>query len=154
MRQHFVLPALLAATFGIAACGGKPAANSGGAEGPAAASTPAASTPAAGPPAAAPTGKIITVQMVSDNVGNYFKPADFEVHRGDVIRFTLGVGVHNVRFLADSNPGKVNLPAASDLLQLPGQTFDVPVNLEPGTYFYQCDAHAALGMRGHIKVER
>lgn len=149
MRQHVILPAFFAATLGAAACGGKPAANSSGA-----ASSAAASGPAAGAPAAAPTGKIIAVQMVTDNVGNYFKPADFEVHRGDVIRYTLGVGVHNVRFLADSNPGKGNLPAASDLLQLPGQTFDVPVNLEPGTYYYQCDAHAALGMRGHIKVER
>lgn len=148
MKQHLVLPALLSATLGVVACGGKPAANSSGAEG-----STASSAPAAGAPAAAPTGKIITVQMVTDNVGNYFKPADFEVHRGDVIRYTLGVGVHNVRFLADSNPGKANLPAASDLLQLPGQTFDVPVNLPPGTYFYQCDAHAALGMKGHIKVE-
>ena len=33
----------------------------------------------------------------------------FEVHRGDVIRFVLKSGVHNVHFLADSNPGKNNL---------------------------------------------
>ena len=106
-----------------------------------------------GAPAAPPTGKIIKVEMISDAVGNYFKPAEFEVHRGDVIRYTLTVGVHNVRFLPDSNPGKKDLPPASDLLQLPGQTFDLPVNLEPGKYFYQCDAYAALGMKGHVTVE-
>jgi plastocyanin len=38
-------------------------------------------------------------------------------------------------------------------MQLSGQTFDLPVNLEPGTYYFQCDAHAALGMKGHLTVE-
>ena len=143
MKRHHIVLALLAAGFGIAACGGKPAASDKGAAAPA----------ASGAPAAPPTGKILTVEMISDAVGNYFKPADFEVHRGDVIRYTLTVGVHNVNFLPDSNPGKQNLPKASDLLQLPGQTFDLPVNLEPGTYYFQCDAHAALGMKGHVTVK-
>jgi plastocyanin len=132
----------------MAACGGKPAADEKSAAAPAA--TGAAT---GGAPAAAATGKIVTVGMVSDASGNFFKPADFEVHRGDVIRFTITVGVHNVNFLPDSNPGKKNLPKASDLLQLPGQTYDLAVDLEPGTYYYQCDAHAALGMKGHLKVE-
>jgi plastocyanin len=39
------------------------------------------------------------------------------------------------------------------MLQLPGQTYDVPVNFEPGTYYFQCDPHSALGMKGHLKVE-
>jgi plastocyanin len=148
MKHHLIVLALFSVGLGITACGGKQAASSDNT------AAPAASGAATGEgPAAPPTGKIVTVLMVSDNVGNYFKPADFEVHRGDVIRFTIGVGVHNVRFLADSNPGKKYLPPASDLLQLPGQTLDLPVNLEPGTYYYQCDAHAALGMKGHIKVE-
>jgi len=75
------------------------------------------------------------------------------VHRGDVVRFTLKSGVHNVHFLPDSNAGKSNLPSASDMLQLPDQTFDVPVNFAEGTYYFQCDPHAALGMMGHMKVE-
>lgn len=107
-----------------------------------------------GAPAAAPTGKIVVVELNSDAQGNYFKPAKFEVHRGDVIRFTLKSGVHNVHFLPDSNPGKVNLPPASDMLQLPDQTLDIPVNLAPGKYYFQCDPHAALGMQGHVEVER
>jgi plastocyanin len=132
----------------IGACGRKDA--SGGGD-----SAPATSgAPASAPAGATPTGKIVTVELNSDAAGNYFKPADFEAHRGDVIRFTLKSGVHNVHFLADSNPGKNGLPAASDMLQLPDQTLDIPVNFEPGTYYFQCDPHIALGMKGHVKVER
>ena len=32
------------------------------------------------------------------------------------------------------------------------QTFDVKVTFAPGTYYYQCDPHALLGMKGHLKV--
>ena len=99
------------------------------------------------------TGKVIVVELYTNEKGNYFKPANFEVHRGDTIRFTLVAGVHNVNFLPDSNPGKTDLPAASQFLQLPGQTHDVFVTMAPGKYFYQCDPHALLGMVGRIEVE-
>jgi plastocyanin len=99
------------------------------------------------------SGKIVVVEAYSDEKGSYFKPADFEVHRGDTIRFTLKSGVHNVHFLPDSNPGKSDLPAASDMLQIPDQTYDLPVTLREGRYFFQCDPHVALGMKGHVKVE-
>jgi plastocyanin len=99
------------------------------------------------------TGRVIVVELYTDEKGNYFKPANFEAHRGDTIRFTLMAGVHNVNFLADSNPGKTDLPPTSDFLQLPGQTYDVFVTMAPGKYFYQCDPHALLGMVGRIKVE-
>lgn len=98
------------------------------------------------------TGRIVVVEMHSDADGNYYKPADVEVHPGDVIRFTLKSGVHNVNFLADSNSGKSTLPIVSDMLQLPGQTHDLKVTLAGGIYYYQCDPHAALGMKGHITV--
>jgi plastocyanin len=103
---------------------------------------------------AKPTGKVITIEMISDDRGNRFEPAEVEAHRGDVVRFSLNVGVHNVDFLADSNAGASGLPAPSDMLQLPGQTYDVPVNFAAGkSYYFQCDPHAPLGMHGHIKVE-
>jgi plastocyanin len=101
----------------------------------------------------AATGKTIVVELFSDAEGNYFKPATIEAHRGDVVRFTLKAGVHNVHFLADSNPGATGLPAASDMLQLPDQTFDVPVTFAKGHYYFQCDPHALLGMKGHLEVE-
>ena len=109
--------------------------------------------PAAAAPSVDPTGKTIKIQMVTDEKGNYFAPADIEAHRGDMLQFVLKVGVHNVHFLADSNPGKTGLPAPSEFLQLPGQTWDYLVTLSPGKYFFQCDPHAALGMVAKLEVE-
>jgi plastocyanin len=99
-----------------------------------------------------PTGTVITVEMITDGAGNFFKPAEIQARRGDVIRYVLTSGVHNVNFVADSNAAASNLPALSPLLQLPGQTYDVPVNFEPGRYYFQCDPHALLGMVGHVTV--
>ncbi len=149
MKQHHrMLLAVFVAGAAIAACGGKEAASTDTSS-----ATASASSAAPSGPAATPTGKVITVELNSDGQGNYFKPNEFEAHRGDVIRFTLKSGVHNVHFLPDSNPGKTNLPPASDMLQLPDQTLDIPVNFAEGTYYFQCDPHAALGMKGHVKVE-
>ena len=136
---------------GVAAC---LAVACGGGEKAAVKTEPAAAPSVAAEVTPDPGGKVITVQMITDGTGNYFKPADFAAHPGDVVRFTLTVGVHNVHFLADSNPGATGLPPAGELLQLPGQKYDLKVSLKPGTYFYQCDAHAALGMKGHLKVEK
>jgi plastocyanin len=104
-------------------------------------------------PSVRPTGKVITVEMYTDAEGNYFKPKEIEAHRGDIVRFVLKSGVHNVHFVADSNPGKTGLPRMSDFLQLPGQEFDVLVSMAPGKYYFQCDPHALLGMIGHLEVE-
>ena len=151
MNHSRTLFSILAASVLMIGCSGKENASSADQSGSAAAgATPASTT---GGPVATPTGKVVVVELNSDEKGNYFKPAKFEVHRGDVIRFTLKTGVHNVHFLPDSNPGKTNLPPASDMLQLPGQTLDMPVNLAAGKYYFQCDPHAATGMMGHLEVE-
>ena len=102
---------------------------------------------------AAPTGKVIEVKMITDDKGNYYEPAAIHAETGDVLRFTIVSGVHNVNFLPDSNAGKQGLPAPSDLLQLPGQTLDVPVTFAEGSYYFQCDPHALLGMIGRLHVE-
>lgn len=146
--------ALLGGVVLLAACGGGEKQPSAGAGGSAAAAPAAESTAPAGPQTPDPGGKVITVMLITDETGNYFKPKDFEAHQGDVIRYTVGVGVHNVDFLADSNAGKTGLPAPSDMLQLPGQTYDVKVSFAPGTYYFQCTPHALLGMHGHLKVEK
>jgi plastocyanin len=146
IKSSLVALSLLA----MGACGGGEKKDAGESGAPAASSSQQSSS---GGDVAAPTGKVVVVELNSDAQGNYFKPAKFEVHRGDVIRFTLKSGVHNVHFLPDSNPGKANLPPASDFLQLPDQTLDIPVNLAPGKYYFQCDPHAALGMQGHVEVE-
>ncbi len=113
----------------------------------------AATTTPGGEVKPGPGGKVIIIEAASDEKGNYFTPNQIEAHKGDVLRFTVKIGVHNVHFLPDSNPGKPGLPPPSELLQLPGQTVDIPVNFAAGTYYFQCDPHAALGMKGHLKVE-
>jgi plastocyanin len=98
-------------------------------------------------------GKVIAVSMETKPDGsNVFEPAHVEAKRGDVIRYTLVAGVHNADFVADSNPGKKNLPVLSPLLQLPGQTYDVKVTLPPGSYYFHCDPHSLLGMKGQLTV--
>ena len=128
----------------LAACGG--AGGEGRDTAAAAVDSPA---PAAAPVA---TGDTIVVQMITDEKGSYFEPKELDAKPGDLVRFTLTSGVHTVHFLPDSNAIKIGLPAASDMLQLPGQTYDFVVGLEPGTYYFQCDPHALLGMVGRVTV--
>ncbi len=153
MSSRNTFAALLAA-FSLAACGGAKDQQSGAAADTTQAATPPApsaggeQTPDAG-------GQVITVEMLTDEQGNnVFRPADVSAKPGDVVRFTLVNGVHNVHFLADSNPNLQGLPTApSDMLQLQGQTFDVKVGASAGTYYFQCDPHALLGMKGHLTVQ-
>ena len=115
--------------------------------------TPSASPAPAGQVQPAPDGKVITVEMLTDEKGNnLFRPSTIDANAGDVLRFTLVSGVHNVHFPADSNRAAKNLPRASDLLQLPGQTYDVLLDWEEGKYFFQCDPHALLGMVGQLTI--
>ena len=154
MRYLQTTPIFVAAAFLLTACSAKEQPPSESAQQPAAEAAAASSagfgenlTPDAG-------GKVIEVHMLTDDQGNNkFDPSEIEAHQGDVIRFTLKTGVHNVDFLADSNTVKSGLPGASALLQLPGQTADLKVTLAPGKYYFQCDPHAALGMKGRLEVE-
>jgi plastocyanin len=119
------------------------------------ASRPGEEAPAAAPQAAqpAPTGDVIEIKAITDDAGNRFEPREVEAKPGDVLRVVLVSGVHNLHFLPDSNPGKTGLPEPSEMLQLPGQTVEVPVTFGPGEYYFQCDPHAALGMTGKLEVE-
>lgn len=99
-------------------------------------------------------GQVHVVKMVTDGTGNLFQPAELTVKKGDVIRYTLESGVHNAHFVADSNPNMTGFPTKpSDFLQLPGQTIDLKVSAPAGSYYYQCDPHAALGMVGRVTVQ-
>jgi plastocyanin len=142
------------ALIGIVACGGEKPATDKSPPPAAAAPVSDAGAYSANPLTPDPGGKVVVVELYSDAVGNYFKPAEVHAKRGDVIRYTLKVGVHNVHFLADSNAGRSSYPQSpSDLLQLPGQTLDLAVKLPAGSYYFQCDPHAALGMKGRLIVE-
>ena len=110
-----------------------------------------AAAPAAAPAAA--TGNVIEVKMIDEAGIGRFEPAEITAKPGDVIRYTLMTGVHNVSFPADKNAGKSGLPAASAFLVTPGQTYDVPVSMPAGEYTFQCDPHVAMGMVGKLTVE-
>jgi plastocyanin len=114
----------------------------------------AAATPAPSGTGAS-TGTVHIVEMITDPAdgANKYVPAALTVKQGDVIRYVLRTGVHNVNFLRDSNPGKAGLPVASPMLQLPEQTHDVVVNFGSGHYYYHCDPHVPLGMKGHVMVQ-
>jgi plastocyanin len=141
---------LATVTMTILACGG-------GGKGTADTTAAVPATPA--PPVA--TGqltpkagkKVITIELITDDKGNNrFVPSDITAEEGDVLRYTLAVGVHNVDFFADSNKS-ITTPPPSEMLQVPGQTHDIAVSWPHGRYYFQCDPHALLGMVGHVTVK-
>jgi plastocyanin len=136
----------LSSAFILAACSGEK--KEGGEEKSSEHATPTQSS------STGATGDTILIEAWTDATGNYFRPNDIEAHPGDVLRYVLKAGVHNVHFLPDSNTIKTGLPAASDMLQLPEQTYDLIVSMQPGHYYFQCDPHAALGMKGKLEVEK
>jgi len=142
--QHLMRKLVTLMVLAAAACSGEKA-------GPSQEGT--TSTPSSPASRATLNGDTIVVGMYSDVNGNYYQPAEIEAEKGDVIRFVLKSGVHNVNFLPDSNTIKTGLPPASELLQLPDQTYDLVVTLDEGDYYFQCDPHAALGMKGKLEVE-
>lgn len=156
MKVRFIAGGVVAFVL-LTACGKEKSSGAPESATSAAPAAPSATTGAVtagpGPIEPAPGGKVIVVNLISNEKGNFFDPNEIEAKRGDVVRYTLKVGVHNVHFLPDSNTIKTGLPPASELLQLPGQTYDVLVNFPKGKYYFQCDPHAALGMKGHLEVE-
>ncbi|HET7232924.1 MAG TPA: plastocyanin/azurin family copper-binding protein [Longimicrobium sp.] len=155
--------ATLAAAVALAACGGgdRPRGGQARTDTTLPAGTPAPSTTAApaisGPTAlgrnVAPGGRTIEIRMVTDESGNRFDPDTVRARERDVLRFTMVTGVHNVDFLAARNPGVRGLPGPSELFQQPGQSKEYVVGLKTGSYYFQCDPHAALGMTGALIVE-
>lgn len=85
---------------------------------------------------------------VSNNV---FTPENLTVQVGETVQWTNTQGFHNVNGGTDvypSNPeGFDNGTASSD-----AWTFEHTFTI-PGTYTYQCDPHAGVGMIGSITVE-
>jgi plastocyanin len=154
-----------------AACGGgdnTETADTTTTDAPAASGTPTvttttpAATPAA-PTAGAPVtpdagGQVHEVRMVTTQGGasGQFEPATITVKKGDVIRWTMadGSAVHNVSFTsAQGNPAGFTPPADSPMYTQAGQTFEVKVDWNPGTYNYVCVPHSMMGMKGSVTVQ-
>jgi len=158
MRNAFYKLPVLGMIVLAAACGGgdKPAETTNdtpqGSGAAPAITTDAPNTTATTAPA---QGTVHTVRMTTTQGGasGTFEPADITVKKGDVIRFVSeGNAAHNVSFPADQNAGKSNLPPPSQYLTN-GQSYDLQVNLDAGSYKIQCDPHAAMGMVGAITVQ-
>lgn len=149
-KQFLVIPAVAL----LAACGGETASQAAtdsaqvqGAGAPAVeAAAPAAAAPVAG-------GEVIEIKMSMAGSKAVFEPAEVTAKQGDVLRFVNVDNVHNVSFPADKNANAAGLPAASPFLTTPGQTYDVTVDMQPGTYTFQCDPHVAMGMVGTLTVQ-
>jgi plastocyanin len=92
------------------------------------------------------------VRLVTDERGNYFDPEEVVARPGDRLRFRLTSGVHNVHLVAAEGAVVPELPAASALLQRPGDALEIPVDVPPGEYRFQCDPHSGLGMVGKLTV--
>jgi plastocyanin len=125
--------------------------------------TPAATTETAAPAptsdatttAPATTGATHEVKAITTQNGasGEFQPANITVKKGDVIHFvSSGAAMHNVSFPASENAGKTGLPGDSPFLS-DGQSYDLTVTMEPGTYNYVCMPHITTGMRGTITVQ-
>ena len=84
-----------------------------------------------------------------------FQPVNLTVKKGDIIHFVNdGGAAHNANFRTPTeNAGKPNLPEPTAYLTTNGQTADVTVTMDPGTYKYQCDPHVTTGMVGQVTVQ-
>ncbi len=98
-------------------------------------------------------GKKVDVKMISDSKGERYDPVEIEVERGDSLRFVLASGVHNVHFMPDKNPAGLSYPPVGPYLQLPGQIDSYLMDYPEGRYYFQCDIHVLIGMKGYVKVE-
>lgn len=142
----------------LAACGGGDnGGNAGQATDNGGTAAPAAEAPAAAPVApAATSGNVVEVHMVTspDGATGAFEPANITVKKGDTVRFISdGKAAHNVSFPPAENAGKNNLPAPGPYVTTAGATYDVPVTMDAGTYNFQCDPHATMGMKGVLTVQ-
>jgi len=159
--------ALLTSAAVLGACGG-------GGENKAGDTTkaPPSTTPATG---AAPTGALapipgtgdtVTVNMVGDDKGYRFEPANITVKSGQPVKFVMiSGGPHNVAFDPATVPAdsKDQLNAnmvgqlselSSPLLMNPNEAYVISFGgVKPGSYPFHCTPHLAMGMKGTVTVQ-
>ena len=162
--------AVAAGAFALVACGGEKKAEGDTAAAAAAAPTAeapaAAAAPAAGAVAASPiTGTTHTVNMIGDEKGYRFEPADITVKAGDGIKFVdVKGGPHNVAF----DPATAGASAAQITANMPESTGELTGKMlvtdgeawtmsfggvAAGTYTVICTPHQAMNMIMKITVQ-
>ena len=93
----------------------------------------------------------LSVLAVTHNVttsGTAFSPANITINQGDTVVWTNGGGSHNVNGTQATFPSN---PASFGNSVGTGWTYQF-VFTTAGTYNYQCDPHAGLGMVGTVTV--
>ena len=164
--MRFKVLAVATSAFALAACGGgeKKAEDTAAAQAMAA---PAAAAPAAaGAMAAMPiTGTMHTVNMVGDEKGYRFEPAEITVKAGDGIKFvSVKGGPHNVAFdPATAGPSAAqitaNMPESAGeltgkMLVTDGESWTMSFGgIAAGTYNVICTPHQAMNMVMKITVQ-
>lgn len=160
--------ALIAGAAVLGACGGsgENKATDTTAAAPAAAA-PATSAAPAGAVAKVPaTGKTVTINMVSDDKGYRFDPADVTIKQGDALKFVmLSGGPHNVAFdpatlpadvaaQLDANMDNKSGPLNSPMMMNPNEEYVISFGgVKPGKYDFHCTPHLAMNMKGTVTVQ-
>ncbi|HEU4882118.1 MAG TPA: plastocyanin/azurin family copper-binding protein [Longimicrobium sp.] len=102
------------------------------------------------------TMRVVQMRTTQGGASGEFDPREVHARRGDLIRFRMADGDahHNVSFthFNGDTPG-VQLPPDSPYLTEPGQSWQIRVDLPPGTYPFACVPHADAGHRGTLIVE-
>jgi plastocyanin len=166
--MRFKVLAVATSAFALAACGGgeKKAEDTAAAPAAAAPAEGAAPAAAAGAMAASPiTGTTHTVNMIGDEKGYRFDPAEITVKAGDGIKFVnVKGGPHNVAF----DPATAGASAAQITANMPESTGDLTGKMlvtdgdawtmsfggvAAGTYNVICTPHQAMNMVMKIIVQ-
>ena len=159
--------ALVAGAMAIVACGGgdKKTETTTTTDTAAAMATTTTTTTAGSTAAMAPiTGKTYEVKMIGDGTTYKFDPAETTLKQGDGVKFIMtSGGPHNVAFIDTPAAAQAQLSAnmpnqmkelTSPMMMTANETYTVSfANVPAGTYNFHCEPHAAMGMKGAIKVQ-
>lgn len=160
--------ALVAGAMAIVACAGgekKTETTTTTTDTAAAPATTTTATTAGNTTAAAPiTGKTYEIKMIGDGTTYKFDPAETTLKQGDGVKFIMvSGGPHNVAFIDTPAAAQAQLSAnmptqmkelTSPMMMTPNETYTVSFgNVPAGTYNFHCEPHAAMGMKGAIKVQ-
>ena len=158
--------ALVAGAMAIVACGGdKKTETTTKTDSAAAPATTTTATTAGSTAAMAPiTGKTYEVKMIGDGTTYKFDPAETTIKQGDGVKFIMTTGgPHNVAFIDTPAAAQAQLSAnmpnqmkelTSPMMMTANETYTVSfANVPAGTYNFHCEPHAAMGMKGAIKVQ-
>lgn len=153
----------------LGACGGgdKAAMDSTATAGASAAAAPTdMAAPAAAGAMSPITGTIHEVNMVGDEKGYRYEPAEITIKAGDGIKFNMvSGGPHNIafdpttldaavktQFIANMTEASGEL--SSKMMITAGESWTMSFGaVAPGTYEFHCTPHLAMNMKGKVTVQ-